>query len=342
MSEKVSTIHRGRRLFILLVAGVLFIVGTLGYLRYFATFRFWLPPPVGSGPAGPPIPRDPFQRIWTDQPAVLLGIGDSVTAGFGADRGYSYFERLVRNPKDEFDDMKDVCLSAVLPNLTPMNIAVSGSTSLQHWDDQVSNLKPFPEDTLGIVVMTTGGNDLIHWYGRGKPQEGAMYGATLEQAQPWIDNFRARLDTILAKITSSFPGGCNIFLANIYDPSDGVGDPRAAGLPPWPDLLSIHGAYNAVIADAAKRHDNVHLVDIRGPFLGHGVYCVQWWREHYRPDDPHYWYFTNLEDPNNRGYDALRRLFLNEIAKGLAPKPGLAGPIPVMNLTGVEFEQKTN
>jgi hypothetical protein len=25
------------------------------------------------------------------------------------------------------------------------------------------------------------------------------------------------------------------------------------------------------------------------------------------------WNFTNLEDPNDRGYDALRRLFLDEI-----------------------------
>lgn len=38
------------------------------------------------------------------------------------------------------------------------------------------------------------------------------------------------------------------------------------------------------------------------------------WRRHYRAEDPHYWYFGNLEDPNDRGYDALRRLFLIEIA----------------------------
>jgi len=123
----------------------------------------------------------------------------------------------------------------------------------------------------------------------------------------------------------------------LYDPSDGVGNPRAAGLPPWPDLLAIHRAYNEVIAETAERHDNVHLVDIHRPFLGHGVHCVQWWREHYRPDDPHYWYFTNLEDPNNRGYDALRRLFLNEIVHVLAPRPSASGPIPVPT-AGVEVE----
>ena len=34
----------------------------------------------------------------------------------------------------------------------------------------------------------------------------------------------------------------------------------------------------------------------------------------YRADDPHYWYYANIEDPNERGYDAIRRIFLNEIA----------------------------
>ena len=50
-------------------------------------------------------------------------------------------------------------------------------------------------------------------------------------------------------------------------------------------------------------------------FLGHGIHCRQWWRQHYRSSDPTYWYGKNLEDPNERGYDALRRVFLNEIVK---------------------------
>ena len=48
---------------------------------------------------------------------LLLGLGDSVTAGFGVPSPYSYFSRLVKNPDDEFEDMRGICLSAVLPNL---------------------------------------------------------------------------------------------------------------------------------------------------------------------------------------------------------------------------------
>ena len=59
----------------------------------------------------------------------------------------------------------------------------------------------------------------------------------------------------------------------------------------------------------------VHLVPMHAEFLGHGIHCAQPWREHYDQTDPHYWYAFNLEDPNHRGYDALRRLFLIEIAR---------------------------
>ena len=52
--------NRKRRLLLLVLFGVLIIVGTLAYGRYFATFRFWVPPPIGEGPAGPSVPKDAF------------------------------------------------------------------------------------------------------------------------------------------------------------------------------------------------------------------------------------------------------------------------------------------
>ncbi len=69
-------------------------------------------------------------------------------------------------------------------------------------------------------------------------------------------------------------------------------------------------AYNEVLAQFADRHPDVTLIDMRSEFLGHGIHCTQFWHAHYRADDPHYWYWDNLEDPNDRGYDAIRRLYL--------------------------------
>ena len=79
--------------------------------------------------------------------------------------------------------------------------------------------------------------------------------------------------------------------------------------------MKLLAAYNEVIKSCAKKHATVHLVDFHDAFLGHGIHCRQFWASHYDRRDPHYWYYTNLEDPNERGYDAIRRLFLIEMAK---------------------------
>jgi lysophospholipase L1-like esterase len=293
----------------------LLVCGAVLVLCFFAYYHFSLRRPVGSGPAGPKIKAEAFRKTWSEKPVLLIGFGDSVTAGFGASKAHSYFDRLTKNPDNEFPEMRGISLSRVFPNLTATNWALSGSTSLQHVKMQTAKFEQQPEDVLGIVVLTTGGNDIIHNYGKTTPREGAMYGATLEQAKPWIENYETRLDELLENFQKMFPGGCLVFLANIYDPTDGIGDTHRAGLPAWKDCSAILDAYNKVIERAVEKHSFVHLVNIHDPFLGHGIHSTQFWRKNYRSEDPHYWYHMNLEDPNDRGYDALRRLFLIEIAK---------------------------
>lgn len=314
MSDRIATSvarwsTRRRRLVLLISAGLLLVLTGLAYRHY------WLSLPMGEGPAGPPVAKEAFGKTWTPRKVLLLGVGDSVTAGFGVAQSHSYFGRLVANPPDEFSDMQGICLSAVLPNLEARNIAVSGSTSLDHVAHLRDRLEVQDQDTFGLVVMTTGGNELIHSYGRMPPREGAMYGATLEQARPWIANFEERLEEMIDLLEERFSGGCIIFLADIYDPTDGIGDAANAGLPAWPEGLSIHRAYQEVIHRCAAARESVYLVPMHQAFLGHGIHCRQFWRDCYRSEDPHYWYSWNLEDPNIRGYDAIRRLFLNEMVE---------------------------
>lgn len=313
-----SRSFRPTRLTAILGVGLLFVAAGLLYIE------LSLARPIGEGPAGPAVAQEPFQRIWTDRRVRLLGVGDSITAGLGAsspDR--SLFNRLLRNPADEFPKMRGVSLSAVLPNLEHENLAVSGSTSLHHADVVLEQLEPQEPDVFGLVVMTTGGNDLIHSYGQRPPREGAMYGASLEQARPWIRNFEQRLGSMLDTIQEKFPGGSEIFLADIYDPTDGVGDAPSIYLPHWPDGLAIHAEYNRVIESVAADRSHVHVVPIHQTFLGHGSHCRQFWRATYDADDPHYWFYENIEDPNDRGYDALRRIFLNTITRHSAlPRVG--------------------
>lgn len=298
-------------------AGLTFV--GLGLAAY---WHFWWRRPSGAGPVNLPVPVNSFRQPWTARPVLLVGLGDSVTAGFGAAKGRSYFDRLAGpSAPDEYPEMRGHNLQAVLPNLRVTNLSVSGSTSLQHVRQQLPRLSQQERDTLGLIVLTTGGNDLIHNYGRTEPAEGALFGANVAQAAPWVTNFATRLGEMIGTITNRFPGGAHVFLADIYDPTDGVGDIGKAGpLPDWPDGLTLHTRFNQIIHDFAARHGNVHLVEMHGAFLGHGIHCTQFWRAHYSPADPHYWFHDNLEDPNDRGYDAIRRLFLQEVAGVLTPK----------------------
>lgn len=300
--------RKKRRRFLLIVLSLLCLLAA-GF------YWFYLARPEGSGPAGPSVARAPFEMVWSERKILLLGLGDSITAGFGMEQGYGYVDRMLDNPPDEFPDMQGVCLRNVLPNIQVDNLSVSGSNSIEHrkWVDM--KLEQYPDDLFGLVVLTTGGNDLIHYYGQRPPKEGAMYGATLEQARPWIDRFEHRLDEMLEGIKEKFPGGCAIFLADIYDPSDGVGDPSSAMLPPWKDCLNILAEYNDILRKAAEKHEHVYHVPLHATFLGHGTHATQFWRKNYRWDDPTYWFGQNLEDPNIRGFDATRRIFLIRIAE---------------------------
>ena len=306
-----QTVRSGKRKRLLFLACV-FAFAVIGSL---ATVDLFYSRPVGSGAAGPPVDRAAFTKIWTDRSVRVVGIGDSITAGLGADSpSHTFFNRVIVNPEDEFEEMRGICLSAVLTNLQYENLAISGSESCWH-RDMIHDRLQSADNAFGIVLMTSGGNDLIHNYGRSPPRECAMYGATLEQAKPWIDNYRERLGEMFSLLTERFPLGCEIYIGDIYDPTDGVGDAPSIFLPDWPDGLAIHARYNEVIHEVANGFEHVHVVPLYETFLGHGSHCRQFWRATYRKADPHYWFYTNIEDPNDRGYDAIRRVFLNTIVE---------------------------
>ena len=310
MSDK----KRTTRTVPLIIIGLMIISATIAY-RHFRYAR-----PIGTGPATPSVPRDAFENPWSDQPVVLLGLGDSITQGLGASPGKSYFDRLVKNRANEFSDMEGICLSRVLPNLRPLNRSISGTTSVECLDYQLPKLDSYDVDTFGVIVITTGGNDVIHNYGRTPPREGAMFGARLDQIDEWVRNYDQRLDLIAGRMREIFPGGCHLFIGNIYDPTDGDGDIQHSGLPVWVDGLKVLHAYNDAIARFAERHPDVTLIDVRSEFLGHGIHSTHFWHRHYHKNLPFYWYWDNLEDPNDQGYDAIRRLFLLEMSRVLPPK----------------------
>src|SRR5688572_2735113 len=66
------------RLRLILILAVVSVCAT-GTWMYFSQSR-----PIGAGPAGPAVPAVDFAKPWSKRPVLLVGLGDSVTAGFGA------------------------------------------------------------------------------------------------------------------------------------------------------------------------------------------------------------------------------------------------------------------
>lgn len=307
--------YRLRWRVILLLAGV--VVVSCGYVgwRFYNAVRVRA---MGDGPAGPAIAAAPFENKWHDGPVVFIGVGDSITRGLGANKEHTYYELLLQNDDAVYPDMAGRELVRVFELTETRNYAQDYSTSQEHIDRQLSRIPTYGPNVRGIVVLTSGGNDLIHDYGRSAPQDGAMYGCTYKQATVWCEALKGRLETLLLGLMDRFPGGCDIFFANVYDPTDGVGDPETMWLPRWRDCVKVLGLANRKIAELCETYPNVHLVDIHTEFLGHGIHCDEPWRKHYRKDDPHFWFYYNLEDPNRRGFDAIRRLYLQAMVKVFA------------------------
>ena len=131
---------------------------------------------------------------------------------------------------------------------------------------------------------------------------------------PWRA-YGQRLEKIIQAFTNHFPRGVEIYFATIYDPSDGTGYLRHTGLRAWPEGVRLLAAYNEEIIKACHKYPQAHVVDAQRAFLGHGLHAGHWWEPHYDKADPHCWLAENIEDPNDRGYDALRRLFWNAMCR---------------------------
>ena len=231
-----------------------------------------------------------------------VALGDSMLIDYYAGGpGWGAASLLYKNLDDVYPDWKGKDLSTLYPGIKFHNLTSDGATTNTVLNWQLPRV-PTGENQPTIVVMTVGGNDLLHHYG--VPEERGV-------------ELSYEMKRNLLKIISCFqdperfPKPTKIYIGNIYDPSDGMGNLEKEGYSPWPDGLKVLDHWNRRIQEVAEEK-GLTLVDIHRHFLGHGVNYDDSSGKYYDPKDNTPWLRLVIE-PNARGAHEIRKLFWEKI-----------------------------
>lgn len=231
-----------------------------------------------------------------------VALGDSMLIDYYAGGpGWGAASLLYKNLDDVYPDWKGKDLSTLFPGIKFHNLTSDGATTSTVLNWQLPRV-PTGENQPTIVVMTVGGNDLLHHYG--VPEERGV-------------ELSYEMKRNLLKIISClqdperFPKPAKIYIGNIYDPSDGMGNLEKEGYSPWPDGLKVLDHWNRRIQEVAEEK-GLTLVDIHRHFLGHGVNYDDPSGKYYDPKDNTPWLRLVIE-PNARGAHEIRKLFWEKI-----------------------------
>ncbi|NOZ21478.1 MAG: hypothetical protein GXP25_10370 [Planctomycetes bacterium] len=236
---------------------------------------------------------------------VYVALGDSISIDdYAGGPGCGAASLLHRN-LPRFAEFAGKDLSSRFPGIGIELLAADGAKAPDVVSAQLYHLGRV-EGEIAVATVTCGGNDLL-----------GIYGADLQVGEVAAQDLRHYLDEILAEVRNVAGPDCLLIVGNIYDPTDGTGDPDLFGGVEWPDGLQILDHFNEIIEDVAYDHDAV-VVDIHAHFLGHGCGAADPGNPHHNPDDPALWYEQVIE-PNGRGASEVRRLFWERVAEHFPP-----------------------
>lgn len=246
----------------------------------------------------------------------LLVLGDSISAGMGASLPdtLGYGALLHRNCSEHWPQYHGKDLQTHHGRDLPATfLARSGATTadVKTMLERAAPRLAVPQPGPGLAVMTAGGNDFknalfsagLAGLRSGRGLRDVMTHLTAVTLPHALDNLRG----IVARLRALpyFAGsGSAIYLANVYDPSDGIdavhtpwGAVQTAG---FGDVMAAwHSAY-AILG----RELGITLVDARTAFLGHGLSATG-----------HATWLSDWIHPNNRGHHEIRRLFLEAMTE---------------------------
>jgi len=174
--------------------------------------------------------------------------------------------------------------------------------------DVLGQVQKLPATLPGpvAVTITIGGNDM----------QSHIINILNGNDQPDRDAFRANIKAALTELTKPgrFGAGVevHVFQADIYDPTDGVGDFKSCPFPlnqvPKQPSDGYFTNWNAVANDEVPKY-GVSLVEpLHKTFTGHGVVTPAT-----------NWFHTDCIHPNKIGHNQIRAMFWTAITGEAAP-----------------------
>jgi lysophospholipase L1-like esterase len=283
--------------------------------------------PTEPPPADVPIEEPPPTGTWVPEsfdPRVaerILFLGDSITAGGGASTAtLNYRNLLVDNDGDTWPEYAARDLATLAPDLLDVHdVSRGGATTATMVRYQLDNLRDAVGPTVAgpsVAVLTAGGNDMQLALASFLAQ-GEEFAA--ERVDLLIDNLHETIDMLTD--ADRFPDGTMVYLSNIYEPTDGIGqvDGCFGGLDLVDMMPMLDDANQRIRALAEER--GVAVIDLRQHFRGHAFYADDPENPDYHPDDPTRWIVDDCIHPNDRGHHELRRLFFGAMEGELLPRP---------------------
>jgi lysophospholipase L1-like esterase len=205
--------------------------------------------PTTSAPTSPA----PTTSVPTTDPRVVVGLGDSVTAGTAC--GCT-----------DFVTQYAAMLGARSGHaVRPVNLGVGGLTTSSLTTQLSTRTVSAALSTADVVVVTIGANDLSPLVTRW--QQGGCDTSCVDTASRAAG---AGLSTVLAEVRRATPARARIQVTtywNVFEDGDVADNDFGPGFATWSDAVTRSA--NTAIRAAAEA-DGDQVVDLYAPFEGHG------------------------------------------------------------------------
>lgn len=226
--------------------------------------------------------------------ASYIALGDSMSIDLYPGPNLGAASLLYRNDDERFPEFAGRDLESLYPGLSFVQLARDGATT-HEVEQSLSSIDLGPGRVL--FTLTVGGNDLLR--------------ARFRDPRGMLQAYRDHLAQVLDQLLDRYGDRCRIVQATIYDPTDGVGDLMASGIPS-PGLVAHLARVNDAIRDLAAARPAMVVAEAHAHFLGHGAHAEDVQLAHHHPEDPTRWLKLGIE-PNERGGSEVRRVMWEAI-----------------------------